>query len=372
MILKEKISCNQVLVLTLLFTVGSSILELPSSLVHIAKQDAWLAMLLGILMDAGALAIYMLLTRLYPDKSLNEINDIVLGKWVGKIVSFLFHTTTFILAPTTVMYFVGQFIAVQIMVETPKEAIHILFGFIMILAVRYGIEVFARASEIIILIFLILFLGGFPLLIPEIEPRNIVPVFEADVSDLFWAALYNTAFSAFPLIVAVQSFAGRVSNRKKMAGSFLLGNFLGGMILFIVILLAVVVLGPLTELYMFPSYALVQRINIGHFIQRIEAILAVMWLISLFIKLVVYYHSAVDGIAEIFRVSDYRLLAFPLGVLLIYLSLNIYPNDPYQLKWNEWVWVPHSIVIGLFYPVVMLILGFIRSKTSKKKLSSSG
>jgi spore germination protein KB len=368
--LREKISSNQVMVLTILFTVGSSILELPSGMVHIAKQDAWIAMILGILMDAVVLAIYMLLTRLYPDKSLNEINDIVLGKWIGKVVSFLFHTTTFILAPTAVLYFVGQFVTVQIMVETPKEAIHLLFGFIMILAVRYGIEVFARASEIIILIFLLLFLGGFPLLIPQIEPANLLPVLEADASDLFWAALYNTAFSAFPLIVVVHSFAGRVNDRTKMVGAFLLGNFIGGLILLIVIMLSVVVLGPLTELFMFPSYALVQRIDIGNFIQRIEAILAVMWLISLFIKLVMYYHSAVVGIGELFRVSDYRLLAFPLGVILIYLSLNIFPNDPYQVKWNEWVWLPHSIIIGLIYPISLLILGYIRSKISKKKLSS--
>lgn len=42
-----KISLRQVSILTALYTIGSAILIVPSSMASIAKQDAWIACLVG-------------------------------------------------------------------------------------------------------------------------------------------------------------------------------------------------------------------------------------------------------------------------------------------------------------------------------------
>jgi spore germination protein KB len=68
--------------------------------------------------------------------------------------------------------------------------------------------------------------------------------------------------------------------------AFLTGGLIGGLIPVVLIVLAVLVFGPeLTAKSIYPSYSLAQKINIGNFLQRIEAIMAAMWFISLFFRL---------------------------------------------------------------------------------------
>ncbi|MDQ0493801.1 MULTISPECIES: GerAB/ArcD/ProY family transporter [Paenibacillus] len=43
-----KISARQLLILTILFTIGSTILIIPSGMALVAKQDAWIATLVGV------------------------------------------------------------------------------------------------------------------------------------------------------------------------------------------------------------------------------------------------------------------------------------------------------------------------------------
>lgn len=91
-----KISTYQLLILTILFTIGTAILVIPSVMAATAKQDAWIAALVGV--GAGLLLIwlYNTITILYPQMTLVEIMETLLGKWLGKSVALLFMVTFFL------------------------------------------------------------------------------------------------------------------------------------------------------------------------------------------------------------------------------------------------------------------------------------
>lgn len=364
---EEKISSYQLLLLATFFTVGSSILELPSTLVTIAEQDAWIAMLLGIAISAIMVGLYLLLIRQYPGKNLHQINEAVFGRKIGGIVSFYLTAMTFFLGPPTVIYYLGRFLSIQIMVETPASSTHLLYGLLAIFAVALGIEVIARVAEILFPIFFILYLGLMLLLIPQVEFERLQPVFEHDFKTLLWASIFYVQFSCFPIIIMLNSFQGKVTQQKKAPKAFFLGNFFGGSILFITTLISVLVLGKLTALFNFPSYVLAQKINVGDFIQRIEMVITVMWFITLFFKLVLYFDSAVVGFAEILKIKNHRFLVVPLGILIIYFSLTNFPNGVYQLNQDKTTWIPHSFFLGVLYPIVVLIIGFVQGKLKEKR-----
>ncbi len=85
-----KISARQFTVLVILYTIGTSILIAPSMLAGVAKQDGWIASMLGI--GAGLLSVflYSALGNRYSDKTLAEYSEQILGKWLGKAVALLF------------------------------------------------------------------------------------------------------------------------------------------------------------------------------------------------------------------------------------------------------------------------------------------
>lgn len=100
-----KISARQIMILTALFTIGSAILIVPSGMASVAKQDAWIAALVGV--GAGLLILYMYskIAGLYPEMTLIGIMETLLGKWLGKAVGLLFFITLFIM-PLHPFYFI--------------------------------------------------------------------------------------------------------------------------------------------------------------------------------------------------------------------------------------------------------------------------
>lgn len=54
----------------------------------------------------------------------------------------------FLCGPTTVLQEIGTFVTIQMMPETPIEAIIILFGVIVALGSRLGLEVLTRSTEL--------------------------------------------------------------------------------------------------------------------------------------------------------------------------------------------------------------------------------
>ena len=82
------------------------------------------------------------------------------------------------------------------------------------------------------------------------------------------------------------------------------------MVLFTIIALTILVLGPdITGRNLYPSYMLA-KINIGNFLQRIEAVMAVMWFITLFYRISLYFYAIAIGISQIFHIKTISLWSF--------------------------------------------------------------
>lgn len=85
-----KITGRQLRLLVILYVVGGSILFAPATLVTEAKQDAWIASLLSIVVGLLIGLMFTKIFHAYPGLSIVQITEEVLGKWVGKILAILF------------------------------------------------------------------------------------------------------------------------------------------------------------------------------------------------------------------------------------------------------------------------------------------
>lgn len=189
MLEQGKISVRQFTVMVILYTIGTSILIAPSGLAAVAKQDGWIASILG--MGAGLISVllYSVLGNRFPGKTLVEYSEQILGKWLGEALSLSFFSFVFLLA-AFLLRVAGEFLTTHMIPETPIEAVHIVVIGIVILAVRLGLETIGRASEIFLPWVIILFLFLVVFLSPQIKIENMQPILEEGIKPILLAAFY--------------------------------------------------------------------------------------------------------------------------------------------------------------------------------------
>ncbi|MCM3339789.1 endospore germination permease [Paenibacillus sp. MER TA 81-3] len=360
------ISVRQFTILVFLYSVGTTILVIPSSLAEVAKQDAWIAAVLGVGLALLLVRLYSAVGNLFPGLTLIETNEQLLGKWCGKAVSLLLVFFALITA-SELLYFMGTFMTTQIMPETPIQAINILFALVVIMGVRLGLEVLARSAEILFPCFVALFLGLILYIAPQIEIHNIQPVFETGIKPLIFATLLFISVFSLPAVLFLMVFPVSINEPQKAQKAFYIGTLLAGIVLILVIASSILVLGAdTTSRQMYPSYVLAKKINIGNFLQHIEVIVAVMWFITIYLKMAIYFYVSVKGLALILHLKEYRPLVMPMGLILVAFSLIIHPNIVHSNIYNKETWLPFVSTFGFALPLLLLAAASFQKKQKVK------
>jgi len=348
-----KISVRQFIILVIMITIGDSILVLPTIPALHAKQDAWISGMIAL--AAGLPIVFMLGTfgKLYPGVTLVQCNEKILGKWFGTAASVLF--LFYCVINTAIMVReIGDFMTTQIMPETPIQSIHILFLGIMIIAVRLGLETFARAGEIFFPWFILLFLTLALFLSPQVEIKKMLPIYEEGIKPIIQGSL---TFISFPFMelaafLMVTPYVNQVKERRR---GLMIGAVLGWLVLITVMFLCILVLGDdFTARNIYPSYSLAKKISVGRFIERIEAILAIMWILTTFFKTTLYFYAVNLGMAQLLKLKEYRMLTLPSAMLIAVLTLVVSPNITYYSWVVERYWTYFDITFCVLLPLTLL------------------
>ncbi|MBP1992422.1 GerAB/ArcD/ProY family transporter [Paenibacillus eucommiae] len=356
-----QIGTRQFTVLVIMFIVGSSILMIPGAIAMHAKQDSWISSILAVAAGLGLIVLYCAIGSKFPGKTLFEYCKILLGKWIGLFVAIQFFIFSYLLAAFMLRY-IGDFLTTEVMPETPITAILILFMVIVIMAASLGLEVLTRAAEIffpwIVLFYFIIAV----FVSPQIQMINLQPMLEHGLKPVLQGSLPLISIPYLELSLFLFIFPN-VKNLNKRRQAFLIGGIIGGFLIVVVTFLSITVLGAsLTIRNNYPTFSLTQKIHVGNFLQRVESLLAVIWFLTIFFKSAVTYYVSALGLAQILNLKDYRTVLVPLGVILVPLSLIVYPDIIYGNKFSGLVWTPYASMYGIVLPVLLLIVAFLRRK----------
>lgn len=366
MIEKGKIGVHQFTVLTALFTVGSSILIVPSGMALEAKQDAWIAAALGLVSGLLLVLLYSGISSRYPNLTLMQCCQALLGKWLGGTVSFLYFCFFFLLS-ALVLRNIGDFITTQVLPHTPIQLIHMLFLAVMIMGLRNGLETIARTAEIMFPWVILFFALMAVLLPPQFDIGNLKPVFGYGIKPIVRAAVpvVGTPYMESVAFLMVVPF---VSNAAKSRKAFLVGVTIGGVMLIVISLLSILVLGPeVTSRHLYPSYSLAKKISIGAFLERIEVFMAGIWFITIYFKLAVCFYASTMTFAELFRMKESRQLYLPFGMIMIVLSIVAYPDASYFMNFASKVYYVYALPYGVAFPLLLLIVAIFKTKRQRTR-----
>lgn len=369
MLEKGKMNAGEFSIIVFTFTVGTAIISLPALLATIAKQDAWIASALTIFPSLLFIFVYIQLISLYPSMTYVEVNEKILGKWFGKLASVLY--LTYVLIITSGGYrAIGDFFTTQVMVDTPIQVIIILFVLTSVFGVRLGLEVICRTALIffpwIILLLSMLFL----FLIPQIKLENIQPIFGEGIKPIISGSLHQLGLPYLQLIILLM-VTPFVAEKSEMKKSFYLATIMGGFILTIIVLFSILVLGAdFTSRQAYPTYILGKKISIGNFFERVEVIVAIIWVFTIYFKVTICYYGLTLGLAQLLGLKNFQILTFPLSFLILPFSIFLLPNVVSINDFNATTLTPYSLTICFILPLLLVVVGKVRKKQSPSKTSN--
>ncbi|WP_147535818.1 GerAB/ArcD/ProY family transporter [Bacillus marasmi] len=360
-----KISNVQFSVLVTMYVIGSSILLLPSALAAKAKQDAWLAAIIGVGLGFILIVIYNSLAKSYPKMNLAEYSEKILGKWLGLCISLMFSAYFFLIS-SLVLRNIGDFLVTHVLDDTPIQFIEILFILVVIFGLYYGLETFSRTSEIIFPITIFFFCLLIILIFPQAKIENIQPMLEGGFKPIINGTLPYIGTPCMELVVFLMIYP-YVKDTNKTTKAFYYGYLFGGLILIIISFISILVMGSeMTGRVIYPTFILATKINIANILERIEAIMAILWIITIFFKLIICFYATTVCFAQALKLKHSRILYFPFGMMMIVLSLIAYPNSSFFISVIGSIWTPFAAVYGLLFPVLLLVVGKLRGMIGKE------
>ena len=345
---------------------GGSVLVTLSTVTAVAKQDSWMSGIAALCYGLVVILIFYYLGECYPETTLIGLSRKIFGKWIGFAVS-LGYIALFVFTTSQIIWVTGNYFS-RSMQETPVFVINLLFIAAIVVAVLYGIEVIARASELFIVLVTVLFALTFVLLLTDIKPAYITPVFEGGIGPVLRGSYFLSCISTFTTVSILMIFPRYVTDIKNSKKALLKGFALAGTITTVAIMLSVLVLGSnFTASLSFAGLFLAAQINVGEFFTRMEYMMTVAMLVTRFLIGLVFFYSCITGLSELIGLKNHLPIVLPMGLLILMLSGIVAPNSIYGRYWLTIAYSPFITTFGLIIPVLMMLVHIIRKKLLNKQ-----
>ncbi|ADE69268.1 Spore germination protein YndE [Bacillus megaterium] len=322
---KAKISATQLFILMVLFELGSALLV---PLAMGAKQDAWLAILIGMLCSFFFFLIYHKLYSYYPDLLPTEYMQKILGKVLGTLLAFI-YIVYFLYDASRVLRDFGEMLLTFAYPDTPLFIANALLMLVIIYITRKGIEAIARSGELLFIFMYFLAIAGFILIISSglIDFKNLQPVLKEGILPVAKVALTETLYFPFTEAIVFTMLLPYLSNPKKANVTMLCATGLSGINLIITMIINISVLGvDLTTRSQFPLLSTVQTIQVADFLERLDVFFMFAMVIGIYFKVSILFYASIISTATLFKIKSPSRLAYPLGIIVLFLSITIASN----------------------------------------------
>jgi spore germination protein KB len=364
MIEKGRVSAAQMGMMMFLMVISTGILIIPSIMTQIAKRDMWLSPIWASISGFVTVYVSCKLHNLYPKKSMIEYSEDILGKVFGKMLGFIFLFVLWHIDAQIVREY-GEFIVSAFLPRTPLLVIIGCLIFVSTLAIRGGVEVLGRCSQFFFPLIGFLFILIVILLIPKYKLLHMFPIFEDGLMpSLSGSMVPHGFFSGYIFISFLLPFL--VDQTKAMKAG-MMSVFVGMLTMVASNFIILFVFGETAGNLNFPVYSATRYISIAHFIEHVEVILLVIWVIGGFIQISMWSYTLVIGLAQWTNITAYKILTFPVGLLLVLASIWIAPDVSKLVRYFQTTLPFYNIHLQILVPIFLLCMGFIQQKKYLKK-----
>ncbi len=343
----------------MLFVGAKIFLAFPRTLAELGGPAAWMIVLIGgLTASLTVIAILGVLTH-FPGRSLPEATEAVLGPVIGSLVN---------LAYAAFFYFVGfiglrefsENIVAAILPRTPLPAVLIAFLAVIVYGCLLGAEAIARTAWFVApftVAGVIALLGGG--LVTYRATNALYPFWGPGGLEIAgWGVLSVSLFSEI-LIVGV--LGAELRQREKLVKAAWWSLLMGGLFLLGTVLVHLVVFPyPSSARVSFPLLEISRLIVTGRWLQRVESVFFVIWVMVGALKVSVAHYGCCRTLAHIVRLPRYQYLVIPLAVTLYSASL-LPPNLTTAVDLDANILRSVGWIISLALPLLTWLVAVLRN-----------
>ncbi len=344
---------------------STGILYLPSISLKQSGNGGWLSPFFSLLAGIIVILVLTFLYQKYPSKTLTDYLPQLVGNVGAKIIGALYVLFFWDCGLDVVREIVGV-VQATLLPHTPVVAICFAISFSIIYALYCGLESLARFIELIyfsmpaLVIILTLGVAG------AIHSNAYFPMLDAGWSGVFRGAFVPSSW--FGEVVILAYLLPEVSNSSKVLSRLLWTLVVTAGLLSIMTLLIIGVLGTSeaarTQL---ASFEVMRYVQFGTFLQHIDALFLLPWLMLMLIKGILFFYVAVVSFSQTAKLSKPKILIIPLVFLSIVISHWLFSDEFTISKFLEIVWPNYSLFFEVLVPILLWITYLIRQVLTRKQ-----
>ena len=358
---KEIISTNQNIWMLFIIVTSFTILEIPAMLIFQVGRDAWLSVIIAWFLDILLAIVYAYMGIRFPNQTFVQYSITILGKYLGKAIGIIFPFF-FIMVASSLMRSISMLIDILVLPNTPIIVILLTGHLIIAYAVKKGIEVIARACEVLSPIFLMSFILLFIILMPLVKIERLKPQLADGFYPVISGSFFILTFIGVCIMMAMYiPICNRPDNGFKAK---FIAVSLGASVISILVSIIIGVFGAEQAGNMVnPGLRIIRMISVSDTSIRLDVIWLIIAISAAIITSANLIWASSVGISQVFELKTHQPIIYPITLLSFVFSIISFDSNMEFMNFAFYVYP----FIGFFVETCLEMFLFFMALILKKR-----
>ncbi|MBD2871119.1 GerAB/ArcD/ProY family transporter [Paenibacillus arenilitoris] len=361
---EPKITVIQAAAVIISTIIGVGVLPLPLFAVRAADSGAPLVTLLGTIVAAVGLFIMTRLGMRFPDKTIIQYGEDLIGKWLGRLGTVILFIFFAVLTSLTAREF-GEVVVTSVLQKTPVEVTVIIMLLLAAVSSRCSIYTFVYLHHFYFPALIVPVLLIAALSFKNSEVINLQPIWGNEPHNILSGVMTVAALfqGSFILTLVIPAMKNPQKTMKASAWAMVIA---GGLYVIIVIAAVSVFGAEEVKNLLWPTLELAKATSLpANILERLDAAFLAVWVTAVFTTLLSSYYLTIHTVKHLLRADDHKMFAFfclPFVFVMAMLSKNIV-----QLYDTIELFGRIGLIVTIGYPALLLAVSLIRGKKETRR-----
>jgi spore germination protein KB len=366
--MEAKLTHGQVFKLIAIQLFTTMIAFISSNIIILGGYNGPLSVILGYILALMIIYPMIVLARRRPDEFFVQYGKKIVGKWLHPIF-MLFMIMALIYIAIINMWQLSDFLIQFYLVGTPTWVIITICAMIIAYIAYSGVTTVFRAAEGLFPLVIVAFLS-IPLFVSDNIRWYMAKALINHIDFIHtWAATYTSA-SIFGEVVFIIFIIPHVTMDKKI---FKIIGSAGGVAVVTImchLIPLLLIFGPdLAGNFNYPDLELLRFMRSGSFLETLDPLLIILWVICIFIKISFIMYVVATVISQMLGLKESRPIVLPVVATVSLMSLVVVQSSAQFLE-LETSGFATMLMIAELIPILYLVVDLIRF--GKKKPAKQG
>lgn len=326
--------------------------------------DMWISMTMGFTVGILIILLMVYLCSKFPDKTIIEFSEQLLGKWIGKslgVLLALFFIMLYGASANTMILHISEYFLPQ----TPFSLICIIYTLLCMYGVFLGIEVVVRFSIVGFIMYMMIGITMITGTTEDFKLINLFPLMDNGFIKNFTDSFY--IFGDIVMAILMVGFLYPMLNKKKrIYGITFWAMVIGALMVVVWPLLEIMVLGPdLMKQYVVVCMQQIRCAQLTKYLPRYELIMVSFFTFGMIVQSVAMFYFAKHCIKKVTCIKKDWIMILPLTIVLIIVTYYMGRDNNNYINFLTFPFSQICAVIGIGLPIFLFLTALFRGKLNK-------